>query len=65
MCLYNIRGEGKAIKQGLNFYPKDDASSAGLIIRIGRAICWIRWSKVSKEWFANFDITPKGETVHV
>lgn len=47
--------EGQRVHQGLSFYRPNDKHSLGVVIRIGNYICRIRYSKVAKKWFINYN----------
>ncbi len=42
-----IRAEGEKIRQGFNFYSLTDKGSAGFVIKIGKKITWVRYSKIT------------------
>jgi len=45
--MIHIRQEGEIIRNGFNFYPLTDKGSAGFILKLGKRIFWIRYSKIT------------------
>ncbi len=45
--MIHIRQEGEIIRNGFNFYPLTDKGSAGFILRLGKKIFRIRYSKIT------------------
>jgi hypothetical protein len=42
-----IRTEGEKVRQGFNFYPLTDTGSAGVVLKLGKRIIWMRYSKIT------------------
>jgi hypothetical protein len=42
-----IRTEGEKVRQGFNFYPLTDKGSAGVVLKLGKRIIWMRYSKTT------------------
>jgi hypothetical protein len=45
--MIQIRKEGEKIRQGFNFYPLTDKGSAGVVLKLGKRIIWMRYSKIT------------------
>jgi hypothetical protein len=54
--MVQIRKEGEKVKQGFNFYPLTDKGSAGFILKLGRRIVWMRYSKITGKFNVNTTI---------
>lgn len=42
-----LRQEGKAIRNGFNFYPLTDKGSVGVVIKFSKSILQLRYSKIT------------------
>lgn len=49
--------EGQHINNGLSVYHPKDEHSAGFVLRIGKRILRVRYSKLAKKWFTGYDKT--------
>jgi hypothetical protein len=47
-----IREEGEKVRQGFNFYPLTDKGSAGFILKLGKRMIWMRYSKITGKLIA-------------
>ena len=45
--MIHVRAEGEQIHNGLNFYPLTDKGSAGVVIKLGNSVLWLRYSKIT------------------
>lgn len=45
--MIHIRQEGEMIRNGFNFYPLTDKGSAGFILKLGKRIFQMRYSKIT------------------
>lgn len=51
------RGEGKVIRNGFNFYPKDDAASKGFIFKLFKLVVTYRYSTHLQQRIVRFNLT--------
>jgi len=42
-----IRAEGEKVRQGFNFYSPTDKGSAGVVLKLGKRMLWMRYSKIT------------------
>jgi hypothetical protein len=54
--------EGGVYAPGLNLWRKEDPRSAGFIVRLGRGILRVRWSKMRNRFFISAYMEPKVPT---
>jgi hypothetical protein len=51
--------EGAALKNGFNFYPKNDANSSGFRFKLKRVIFRFRYSTKLQKRIVSLDFAPK------
>jgi hypothetical protein len=51
--MFWVRAEGEHIRNGLNVYPLSDPRNFGGILRIGRLVLRLRYSKITKKIYSS------------
>lgn len=47
--------EGERLRQGLSVYHPRDKSSAGFYLRLGNHAWRVRYSKITKQWYRDYN----------